>query len=142
MVKLKTCHDCGCREGELHLPGCDMERCPFCLNQLISCKCCYEHLGIDCSRGTFAYNHGLTDEQSKMFDKILETKGLIPYIQVPNLCVMCGRLWPEMFQDDDWEKYVIPQLQQEILCKECFERMKLIFPDGWRKAKQREVKGK
>lgn len=136
MEKLKTCHDCGSREGELHLPGCDMERCPFCLNQLITCDCCYEHLGIDVSEGTFAHEHGLTDEQSRMWATITETKGLIPYIRIPNICAMCGRLWPEIFSDEEWEKYVIPELQQEILCKECFKRMKLIFPDGWRKAKE------
>ena len=136
MVKLESCHDCGCREGELHLPGCDMERCPFCLGQLISCDCPYEHLGVDCSKGTFAYSHGLTDEQSKTWDKILETKGRIPYIQIPNLCEMCGKLWPEMFSDEDWEKYVIPQLQEKMLCKECFKRMKSIFPEGWRKARE------
>ncbi|GAJ07929.1 unnamed protein product, partial [marine sediment metagenome] len=89
------------------------------------------------STGTFAYSHGLTDEQSEMWGKILETKGRIPYIQIPNLCAMCGKLWPVMFHDEDWEKYVIPGLQDKMLCKECFKRMKLIFPDGWRKAKQR-----
>ena len=136
MEKPKTCHDCGCQEGELHLPGCDMERCPFCLNQLISCNCCYEHLGIDVSKGTWAYSHGLTDEQSKEWDKMLTAKGLIPYIRIPNLCEMCGKLWPDMFHDDDWEKYVIPELQDKILCEKCYEWMKSIFPDGWRKAKR------
>lgn len=44
------CHECGCREGELHERGCDAERCPFCGNQLISCGCCYIHLGYDLGR--------------------------------------------------------------------------------------------
>ena len=136
MVKPKTCHDCGCKEGELHLPGCDMESCPFCLGQLISCSCYHEHLGVDVSEGTWAYSHGLTDEQDKIWNKILKIKGRIPYIRIPNICEMCGKLWPDMFHDDDWEKYVIPQLQRKMLCEGCFKRMKLIFPDGWRKAKQ------
>jgi hypothetical protein len=33
------CHDCGAVHGELHHPGCDMERCPVCNGQLISCGC-------------------------------------------------------------------------------------------------------
>jgi hypothetical protein len=33
------CHDCGAKEGRLHHPGCDMERCPKCDGQAISCDC-------------------------------------------------------------------------------------------------------
>ena len=33
------CHDCGCTTGHYHHPGCDMERCPRCGGQLISCWC-------------------------------------------------------------------------------------------------------
>jgi len=32
-----TCHDCGARENEPHHFGCDMETCPHCGGQLLSC---------------------------------------------------------------------------------------------------------
>src|SRR3990167_8143265 len=37
----KTCHDCGIvnRNGHFHHFGCDIERCPCCSGQLISCAC-------------------------------------------------------------------------------------------------------
>jgi hypothetical protein len=33
------CHDCGIHEGQYHVPMCDMEQCPRCSSQLISCDC-------------------------------------------------------------------------------------------------------
>ena len=37
----KRCHDCGIvnKAGNVHHWGCDMERCPKCGKQLISCGC-------------------------------------------------------------------------------------------------------
>lgn len=34
-----VCGDCGAHYGHYHHPGCDIERCPVCGLQLISCGC-------------------------------------------------------------------------------------------------------
>lgn len=36
-----TCNDCGAHFGNKHHTGCDIERCPECGGQFISCDCDY-----------------------------------------------------------------------------------------------------
>ena len=33
------CHDCRIKHGGIHHMGCDVEKCPVCDDQLISCDC-------------------------------------------------------------------------------------------------------
>jgi len=126
MAKRKTCGDCGTKEGQLHILGCDMEGCPFCGNQLISCQCVYKKLGIDISPGSWAYSHGLTEAQQNDWEKLLSDKGRIPFILYPNLCAKCGTLWPEMFvvPDAEWKHYIEPQMRREMLCEACYIQIK------------------
>lgn len=38
----RQCHDCAVVKGQFHVGGCDVERCPVCGGQVISCDCDYE----------------------------------------------------------------------------------------------------
>jgi ribosomal protein L44E len=104
------CHDCDASVGQLHILGCDMETCPICGGQLISCS--EEHFKL-VEEGKFPR---------------------IPYIQPLVQCAACNLLFPDMFQvpDEEWDKYVIPPLQHEFLCWDCYGTMKELFPNGWR----------
>ena len=140
-VKRRICHDCDAEEGQYHMPGCDMECCPFCEEQLISCHCSYRHLGINVVPGTRGFNkrvysEGFNGDESAEWERTLKAKGLIPYVAPMNLCARCGEQWPKMFHADDWEKFVVPALRNKMLCLGCFNHMKEIMPNGWRKVEE------
>lgn len=131
------CHDCGTEEGQLHgyKRGCDMERCPFCGKQLIGCGCCYEKLGITKHydfREKFSglpkevFENGLDEEQEKQWLEILTEKGRIPWIQYPNVCQRCGKLWPDLFlvPTEEWNHYIEPEMRNTILCRSCYDWIK------------------
>ena len=42
------CGDCGVAPGKPHHPGCDLEDCPRCEGQLISCGCADAALEEEC----------------------------------------------------------------------------------------------
>ncbi len=109
----QICHDCGARVGELHQFGCDMEDCSICGGQLISCST----------------NHFEMVEQGEHIR--------IPYIQPIGNCAVCGVLFPVLFKvpDSEWDKFVPPRLEGDWLCRQCYDELKELFPEGWRTVK-------
>jgi hypothetical protein len=132
---VSNCGACGVSEGQLHQPGCDMEKCPFCGGQLISCDCVYEILGLynpDLYGEQTAYlppdiyKNGLSDDLADMWEKKLEEKGLVPFILYPIMCAKCGKLWPELFQvpSNEWQYYIQPSMRDKVICLDCYQRIK------------------
>lgn len=137
MMKPK-CHDCGVEEGQYHLLGCDMERCPFCGNQLLVCDCALTELGLydnekyDASTDFLSpevYEQGLTDEQQIQWLRRLEERGRFPFIEYPLVCAKCGRLWPKFFRvpDEEWQYYIQPDKQRTIICLDCYNAIKSLI---------------
>jgi hypothetical protein len=135
MVKSKKkteehrCHDCGVKEGGIHKLGCDMERCPFCGGQLISCDCPYKVLGLDfdiskpfCGLPQAIYEKGLTKEMNQKLLEGLDKKGRVPYILYPSICGRCGKVNPEFFMVPAWVwwKYIQKGSRKLILCEGCW----------------------
>lgn len=139
----KYCHDCGCKEGQLHNLGCDMERCAFCGGQLISCECCYTLLGFDykgrtndhptCGLPPEIYAGGLPSNLQEKWEAVLEEKGRVPYMLYPVMCCRCAQLWPEFFKvpTEEWKRYVQKDRRHKVLCRPCYDHIKhLIDTNG------------
>ena len=43
----QRCGDCGVADGGYHHPGCDLQQCPACSGQLLSCGCRFDEDGPD-----------------------------------------------------------------------------------------------
>lgn len=143
MAEPQRCRDCGIHEGQLHVLGCDNERCPFCAGQLISCDCVYTQLDLFDQRYGPAthylppdlYHKGLTEAQAKAWEQMLEAKGRLPYIVYPVLCARCGTLWPEMFAvpDEEWQHYIQLDQRESVLCHPCYLDITRLIDLGTRK---------
>lgn len=114
-----VCHDCGAHEGELHQRGCDMELCPFCGWQLISCDCCFELLEVD----------EVTAEEEAAWVDMLNEKGRVPFIVWPNVCARCGILWPKTFlvPNEEWANYIQITKREQVLCLPCYQEIKALI---------------
>ena len=132
----EACGRCRTLEGAVHRYGCDLEACPFCGDQLISCACAFEILGIaelleGIATAPLPWNR-LTKPQTRKWRAILERKGRIPFVLWPNLCARCGTWKIRMFMvpNDEWAAYVEPAQRDKVLCRPCYDEIKRLIDLG------------
>jgi hypothetical protein len=73
------CGDCGVHPGQLHKAGCDIEQCPLCGRQRMSCSCVYVVNGLDPSKleteHPDLYEGGPTDAMHARCDEEIQQAG-------------------------------------------------------------------
>ncbi len=130
---VKICHDCGVVEGALHKEKCDMEVCPFCGLQLLTCGCKFTKLGYDFDNLPEDISKiGLNEVDREKWKNILEQKGRIPYIFYPNICSKCGVLWPIYINipPKDLMKYTFFDGKRNLFCRNCYNEIKSLIDNG------------
>jgi len=90
------CADCGAVKGEYHVPGCDVERCPLCGDQMIGCECSSSkkpkkpakpfskrELCIIEARKLFQWKHiGFAENGDSIFEVSNNSQMEIPYLSI------------------------------------------------------------
>ena len=106
------CNDCGCKEGELHMMGCDQEYCTVCGKQAITCM-----TGNPCCDWN-------KNKPGKCKNAIPE-----PYFDHPNICARCGSIDPnfQMVSEKEW-KFIcgVTYSLNSVLCPKCMNYIKQI----------------
>ncbi len=117
LFKDAKCRCCGAKQGQYHrIFPCQLEDCPFCGTQLISCECPAIYFG----------KPELTRLEWSEWETIVLKKGRKPFIYFPTVCCRCGELNPEFFNvsNEEWKRNVPNYSPMEISCKDCYEIIK------------------
>ena len=130
------CGDCGVLGGGWHHPGCDLQDCPACGGQLLSCGCRFDEDGPELGLGPVeplgVDGNGLLTERTWLGDQeiILHHDGDVPETDITTIQgIRCTT--PLRTVIDLAPEVCATHLREMV--RDCFERRLFTPADAWRR---------
>jgi hypothetical protein len=103
--------DCGARPGEFHRPDCDVEQCPYCGGQLISCDCGRRRHLEGCLPWQGAWPGVAEPRELGWFARVAPGRGWVPCgPEEPRAAEGLNRLRAEVVWERDRKPFVLPRI--------------------------------
>lgn len=137
----ERCGDCGVVRGGWHHPGCDLQRCPACRRQLISCGCRFDEDGPDASY-SLAEPLGV-DGNGQLTEQIWlgDQQVIIHRDDVPetDLTIVNGIRCTTALRTVIDVAVEVPASDLEIMVRDCLERGLFTVEEAWRRLAERDM---
>ena len=138
------CGDCGVLGGGWHHPGCDLQRCPACGHQLVSCGCRFDEdgpdVGLSLAEPLGVDGNGLLTERTWLGD----TEVVIHHDDVPESdittvegirCTTALRTVIDLAPE-------VSAAHLEVMVRDCFERGLFTPGEAWRRLAEADMVGR
>jgi hypothetical protein len=138
------CGDCGAVRGGWHHPGCDLQRCPACRRQLISCGCTFDEDGAhaSCSRveSLGVDGNGLLTERMWFGDQEV----IIHYDDVPetDITTVDGLRCTTPLRTVIDVAPEVSAADLDVMLRDCLRRGLFTVEDAWRRLAQPDMVGR
>lgn len=108
----------------------------------MTCPCIYRRFGYQPQPETAMhptmglpkniFKNGLPDDQIAEWDAAVTAEGRIPHFYFPGICTRCGTVEPGFFMvsDEEWQSTVPKNHWGDIICRECFDKMRRLVEEN------------